>query len=91
MVQKTALKGRVVAITRPIEQAKAAGELIRLRGGVPYYIPAIEIKRLSNPKSMKKFISELSTGRVDFVLLMSTNGVKYLFSAADEIEQTSQL
>ncbi|HSV48828.1 MAG TPA: uroporphyrinogen-III synthase [Candidatus Acidoferrales bacterium] len=91
MVQKTSLKGRVVAITRPIGQAEEAGELIRAKGGVPYYIPAIEIKGLSNPATLKKFIIELSAGQVDYVMLMSTNGVKYLFSATDENELTKQL
>ncbi len=91
MVQKTPLKGRVIAITRPIGQAEEAGELIRAKGGLPYYIPAIEIKRLINPEPMKKFISELSAGQVDFVILMSTNGVKYLFSAAVEVKLTEQL
>ena len=86
MVQTTPLKGRVVAITRPTGQAEEAGALIAAKGGVPYYIPAIEIKGLSNPEPMKKFISELSAGQVDYVILMSTNGVKYLFSAADDIK-----
>lgn len=91
MVQATPLIGRVVAITRPAGQAEEAGELIRAKGGVPYYIPAIEIKGLNNPESMKKFISELCAGTVDYVILMSPNGVKYLFCAADEIKQTPQL
>jgi uroporphyrinogen-III synthase len=91
MVQATPLKGRVVAITRPTGQAEEAGELIRSKGGVPYYIPAIEIKGLSNPEPMKKFITELCAGKVDYTILMSTNGVKYLFCAADEINQTEQL
>lgn len=91
MVQTTPLKGRVVAITRPTGQAEEAGVLITAKGGIPYYIPAIEIKGLSSPESMKKFISELSAGNVDFVILMSTNGVKYLFNAADEIKATKQL
>ena len=47
MVQKTpSLKGRTVAITRPAGQAEEAGKLIEEKGGVPYYIPAIEIKGL---------------------------------------------
>lgn len=91
MVQGTALKGRVVAITRPVGQTEIAGELIRTKGGVPYYIPAIEIKGLSNPDPMKKFIAELCAGKVDYVILMSTNGVKYLFSAAEEVKQIEQL
>ncbi|MGE5555187.1 MAG: uroporphyrinogen-III synthase [Methanocella sp.] len=91
MVQTTPLKGRVVAITRPSGQAAEAGELIRAKGGVPYYIPAIEIKGLSNPEPMKKFIAELSGSSVDYVVLMSTNGVRYLFLAADEVKQTQLL
>jgi uroporphyrinogen-III synthase len=91
MVQKTSLKGRVIAITRPAGQTEEAGELVRAKGGVPYYIPAIEIKGLSNPEPMKKFLKELTAGTVDYVILMSTNGVKYLFSAAEEIHQTKRL
>lgn len=91
MVQAAPLKGRVVAITRPTGQAEEAGDLIRQKGGVPYYIPAIEIKGLSNPEPVKKLISELQAGTVDYMVLMSTNGVKYLFAAADEVNQTNML
>ncbi len=91
MVQTTPLKGKVVAITRPAGQTEEAGALIRGMGGVPYYIPAIEIKGLSNPEPVKRFIAELCTGQVDYTILMSTNGVKYLFEAAENIRQTEQL
>ncbi|MDR1992483.1 MAG: uroporphyrinogen-III synthase [Nitrososphaerota archaeon] len=91
MVQKSPLRERVIAITRPAEQANEAGALIRAKGGIPYYIPAIEIKPLSNQEPLKKFILELQEGTVDYVVLMSTNGVKHLFSAAKDIQQTSQL
>jgi uroporphyrinogen-III synthase len=92
MVQKTpSLKGRTVAITRPAGQAEEAGKLIRAMGGVPYYIPAIEIKGLTNLAPVKKFIAELGKGQVDYVILMSTNGVKYLFEAAETLKQISQL
>jgi uroporphyrinogen-III synthase len=92
MVQKTpSLKGKIVAITRPAGQAEEAGKLIAEKGGVPYYIPAIEIKGLSNFTPIKKFITELTKLQVDYVIFMSTNGVKYLFSAAEELKQTRQL
>ena len=92
MVQKTpSLKGKTVAITRPAAQAEEAGKLIEAQGGVPYYIPAIEIKGLSNFAPIKKFITELGNGQVDYVILMSTNGVKYLFSAAETLKQTAPL
>ncbi len=92
MVQKTTgLKGKTIALTRPAGQAEEAGEMIEKKGGVPYYIPAIEIRGLSNFAPIKKFIVELQKGEVDYVILMSTNGVKYLFEAADTLKQNSRL
>jgi len=92
MVQKTpGLKGKVIAITRPAGQSEEAGKLIEEKGGVPYYIPAIEIKDLKNFAPIKKFIKELLELKVDYVIFMSTNGAKYLFSAAKELKKTSQL
>ena len=91
MVQAPSLKGKTVALTRPTAQAEEAGKLILEKGGIPYYIPAIEIKGLSNPAPVKKFVAELQKGQVDFVILMSTNGVKYLFEASENLKLTSQL
>ncbi|MGE5533433.1 MAG: uroporphyrinogen-III synthase, partial [Bacillota bacterium] len=92
MVQKTpSLSGKTIAITRPTGQTEEAGKQIISMGGVPYYIPAIEIKGLSNPAPVKEFIAELEKGQVDYVILMSTNGVKYLFEAAYVLKQTDQL
>jgi uroporphyrinogen-III synthase len=92
MVQKApSLKGRTVAITRPAGQAEEAGELIRAKGGIPYYIPAIEIKGLSNLSAVEKFIAELQSGQVDYVILMSINGIKYLFEAAETLNQVDKL
>ncbi len=92
MVQKAlTLKGRTVAITRPQGQAEEAGKLIEEKGGIPYYIPAIEIKGLTNFAPVKKFVSELQKAQVDYTIFMSTNGVKYLFSAAENLKQSSEL
>lgn len=92
MVQKTpSLKGKTIALTRPVGQAEEAGKQIEEKGGVPYYIPAIEIKGLSNFEPIKKFLAEMVELQVDYVIFMSTNGVKYLFSAAQELGQTEQL
>lgn len=92
MVQKTpSLKNKTIAITRPIGQAEEAGKLINEMGGVPYYVPAIEIKGLSNFAPVKKFVAELQKGQVDYVILMSTNGVKYLFEAAERLMMVSRL
>ena len=92
MVQKTSnLKGKTVAVTRPAGQAEEAGKLIKEKGGKPYYIPAIEIKGLSNFLPIKKFITELVDLQVDYVIFMSTNGVKYLFNAAEDLKHTNKL
>lgn len=92
MVQKTpSLKGKTVAITRPIGQAEEAGKLIKEKGGLPYFIPAIEIKGLTNLAPVKKFINELTKRQVDYTIFMSTNGVKFLFSVAEKLKQGSQL
>jgi uroporphyrinogen-III synthase len=92
MVQKApSLKGRTVAITRPAGQAEEACKLIEQKGGVPYHMPAIDIKGLSNFEPIKKFIGELQKQQVDYVIFMSTNGINYLFSAAGSLKQTSQL
>jgi uroporphyrinogen-III synthase len=92
MVQKApSLKGRTIAVTRPAGQAEEAGKLIEEKGGVPYYVPAIEIKGLTNFAPVKKFVGELLRGQVDYVIFMSTNGVKYLFSAAEALNRISQL
>jgi uroporphyrinogen-III synthase len=92
MVQKAfSLKGKTVAITRPRGQAEEAGKLIIEKGGVPYFIPAIEIKGLSNFEPVKKFIAEMVELQVDYVIFMSTNGVNHLFSIAEELGLTSQL
>ncbi|HYA78378.1 MAG TPA: uroporphyrinogen-III synthase [Verrucomicrobiae bacterium] len=92
MVQKAPdLKGKTVALTRPAGQAEEAGKLIIEKGGIPYFIPAIEIKGLTNFSPVKKFISELLKGQVDYVIFMSTNGVKYLFSISEDLKQSSKL
>ena len=92
MVQKAPnLNGKTIAITRPAGQAEEAGTLIKAMGGMPYYIPAIEIKGFSNIAPIKKFIADLMQGEVDYVIFMSTNGVKYLFEAAQDINLSSHL
>ncbi len=40
---------------------------------------------------MKKFITELIKGQVDYVIFMSTNGVKYLFCVLKNLKQTGEL
>jgi uroporphyrinogen-III synthase len=92
MVQKTPnLNGKTIAITRPTGQTQEAAEQILAWGGRPYFIPAIEIKGLSDFSKIKKFISEFQEGGIDWVIFMSINGIKYLLEAAQCLAQTAEL
>ena len=85
------LKGRTVAVIRPIDQAEEVAEIIRQRGGKPYFMPTIEIKLARDLAPIKKFIEELAEGKIDFVIFMSVNGVNLLFSAAESLGQSAKL
>ncbi len=91
MVQDATLKGKTVAVTRPCGQAEEEAAIIRRKGGKPYFIPTIEIKPLKDLSAVKAFIVELAQGKVDYVVLMSVNGVKHLFTAAENLKQTARL
>ena len=86
MVQeRLTLKGKTIAVTRPREQAEESGKSIRQMGGKPYFIPTIEIKGSRDLSTTKKFIDALLLEKVDYVILMSVNGVRYLLSAAERL------
>jgi uroporphyrinogen-III synthase len=88
MVQESsALKGKTIAITRPSGQAEEVAAMIKKRGGKPYFIPAIEIKAPSDLSPIKEFIGELQKGKVDYVIFMSVNGVRYLLSASESLRR----
>lgn len=87
MVQGCILKGRIIVVTRPREQAEETGKLITEKGGEPYFFPTIEIKSSSLSTEIEKFIEALEKGKVDYVIFMSVNGVKYLFEAAEKLGQ----
>lgn len=92
MVQTSpTLKDKIIALTRPCGQSEEAAQIITKMGGTHYCIPTIEIKEISNLEPIKRFIEELEEGKVDYVVFMSVNGVKYLLNVADKLEQTSQL
>jgi uroporphyrinogen-III synthase len=85
------LKGRTVAITRPREQAEETGKLIKQYGGKPYFIPSIEIKAASDLTAVESFIAELAKEKIDYVVFMSVNGIRYLLSSAENLGLKTQL
>jgi uroporphyrinogen-III synthase len=92
MVQtQPTLKGKTVAITRPRGQAEEEAAIIREKGGVPYYLPTIEIKAPRNLAPIKKSVDALSKGEVDYVIFMSVNGVTYLLDSAQNFNLQAEL
>jgi uroporphyrinogen-III synthase len=85
------LKGKTIALTRPCGQSDESAQIIKKMGGTPYFIPTIEIKEVSNLEPIKNFIEELNQDKVDYVALMSVNGIKHLLSASEKLNQTGQL
>ena len=85
------LKGRTVAITRPADQAEETAQLITSFGGVPYFVPSIAIKQTCDLESVKKFVLDLKKSRIDYVLFMSVNGIRYLVSCAEGLGLKPQL
>ncbi|MGF3522212.1 MAG: uroporphyrinogen-III synthase, partial [Candidatus Bathyarchaeia archaeon] len=87
MVQETlTLKEKTIAITRPLGQTDKTAEIIREKGGVPYFIPTIEIKEVSDWSPVEKFIQETASGKVDYVVFMSVNGVRHLLNIAEKLK-----
>jgi uroporphyrinogen-III synthase len=86
MVQNNkTLKDKTVVVTRPWMQAKEAAELIEQKGGKPFFLPTIEIKRTRDLSAIKEFIRALSEKKVDYVIFMSVNGVQHLLVDAENM------
>jgi uroporphyrinogen-III synthase len=86
MVQENqALKGKTVVVTRPRQQARETARAIEKRGGKPYLFPTIDIKGPRDLSAAKAFFNALAIGKVDYVVLMSVNGVQHLLDAAEHL------
>jgi uroporphyrinogen-III synthase len=79
------LKGRTVVVTRPRDQAEETMKAIEERGGKPYFFPTIEISGPRDLSAVKAFFDALASKKVDYVILMSVNGVRHLLRAAERL------
>jgi uroporphyrinogen-III synthase len=68
------LSGRVIAITRPIEQSQTLAELIREQGGTPLLFPLLEIAPLQNYQDFDDLLSQYI--HVDWAIFISSNAVQ---------------
>lgn len=85
------LKGKTLAITRPLDQAKETGNLIKRYNGKPYFIPTISIKPNCDHIAVQSFVSELGKSKIDYAIFMSPNGIRQLLNCTKKLGLTVQL
>lgn len=76
------LKGKIVAITRPRDQAQDIADLIISLGGTPYVVPTVEIQPVKSSPQIKQLIDKIFGGKVGLVVFMSQNAVTSLIDAS---------
>ncbi len=92
MVQENCpLKGRIIVVTRPREQAAETIKAIEALGGEAYSFPTIEIVRSPDTSVVKPFLEALANKKVDYVILMSVNGVNHLLDITENLGVTDEL
>ena len=85
------LKGKVVAITRPMGQAEELASLVTKLGGRPYLAPTVEIRPARNLKPVEEFIRKAIARRLSFTIFMSQNGVIGLVEASEKLKSRPSL
>jgi uroporphyrinogen-III synthase len=80
------LRGRVVAITRPVGQSKGMAGLVESLGGVPFLAPTVGIRPPEDTGRVEEFIQEAARGELDFIIFLSVNSVGSLFKVANDAE-----
>ncbi len=91
MVQENCpLRGKTIVVTRPREQAIETVKAIEALGGKAYSFPSIEIARSTDTSIVKPFLAALANKKVDYVILMSVNGVRHLLEIIENLGLTSE-
>jgi uroporphyrinogen III methyltransferase/synthase len=73
------LAGRVVLVTRPLDQSAELVRLLRHRGAVPIVAPSIEIVR-ARSAALTRALGDLAEGRYEWITLTSRSTVEMLAS-----------
>ena len=68
---KHRLDGKKILVTRSVTQAEQTGAQILQRGGIPLYLPCLELERLDN--NIRRSLSKLQHDRIN-ILFTSSNG-----------------
>lgn len=71
------LRRPTIALTRPPHLITATARSIAERGATPYLLPTLRIRPLENMRGVRRLLSEMERGRVDFIVFMSVNGLDH--------------
>src|SRR6266702_3688287 len=73
------MEPRTIAITRPVGKGGDTAELVRSLGWTPFIFHTVELKPLDDRKIIDQIRSSLTQGQIDWIVFMSSTGVKLLF------------
>ena len=79
------LSGKVLLVPRPRGQAREMIQSIRRLGGKPYVLPLVEIHPRSDNRAISALLRDIER-EPDFVVFMSVNGVRVLFSQSRKMK-----
>jgi uroporphyrinogen-III synthase len=80
---KSALEGKVICITRSIEQAEKSAELVKKRGGIPFLFPVIKQVPINLGKSEKNILKNLDS--YNYLIFTSANALKFFALALEKV------
>src|SRR6266702_5636346 len=73
------MEPRTIAITRPVGKGSDTAELVKSLGWTPFIFHTVELKPLDEQKILGQIQSFLTQGQADWIVFMSSTGVKLLF------------
>src|SRR5947199_10415230 len=73
------LEPKTIAITRPVGRGSDTAELVKSLGWTPFIFHTVELKPLDEQMILDQIQSCLTQDRVDWIVFMSSTGVKLLF------------
>src|SRR6266581_6743436 len=73
------LDPKTIAITRPVGKGTDTAELVKSLGWTPFIFHTVELKPLDDQKIIGQIRSCLTQGQIDWIVFMSSTGVKLLF------------
>ena len=73
------LDPKTIAITRPVGRGSDTAELVKSLGWTPFIFHTVELKPLDEQMILDQIQSCLTQDRVDWIVFMSSTGVKLLF------------